>query len=63
MNRSELAKTSVLLLCEEEFERKYGPLRSVVKRAVSWFLECGILKACGRFSSGTENSTVRFGEF
>jgi hypothetical protein len=33
-----------LLLYEEQFERKYGPLRSVVKRAVYRFLECGILE-------------------
>jgi hypothetical protein len=33
-----------LLLYEEEYERQYGPLRSVVKRAVSRFLECGILE-------------------
>jgi hypothetical protein len=33
-----------LLFYEEKYERKYGPLRSVVKRAVSRFLECGILE-------------------
>jgi hypothetical protein len=33
-----------LLLYEEQFERHYGPLRSVVKRTVSRFLECGILE-------------------
>jgi hypothetical protein len=32
------------MLYEDEFERRYGPLRSVVKRAVSRFLECGILE-------------------
>ena len=33
-----------LSVYEDEFERDYGPLRSVVKRAVYRFLVCGILE-------------------
>jgi hypothetical protein len=33
-----------LLVYEEQYESRYGPLRSVVKKAVYRFLECGILE-------------------
>jgi len=32
------------VIYEEEYERQYGPLRSVVRKAVEKYLECGILE-------------------
>jgi hypothetical protein len=32
------------VIYEEEYERQYGPLRPVVRKAVQKYLECGVLE-------------------